>query len=123
LDGYLARLDGSVDFLFMPKDYSMAEFFKTIGTIVFGRKNVGGRGEVRWRIGLRHADLRFLADGGAGGARRGDLHERDSGGVGGAHEGEAGQGHFPHGRRRTGAELFGAAGFPERRFELTECKT
>src|SRR5258705_12838441 len=32
LDGYIARLDGSVDFLFMPKDYSMAPFFKTIDT-------------------------------------------------------------------------------------------
>jgi len=28
LDGYIARRDGSVDFLFMPKDYSMAPFFK-----------------------------------------------------------------------------------------------
>jgi hypothetical protein len=24
LDGYIARLDGTLDFLFMPKDYSMA---------------------------------------------------------------------------------------------------
>jgi dihydrofolate reductase len=38
LDGYIARLDGSVDFLFMPKDYSMAPFFKTIDTAVMGRK-------------------------------------------------------------------------------------
>ncbi len=32
LDGYIARPDGSVDFLFMPKDYSMGPFFKTIDT-------------------------------------------------------------------------------------------
>jgi dihydrofolate reductase len=38
LDGYIARPDGSVDFLFMPKDYSMAPFFKTIDAAVMGRK-------------------------------------------------------------------------------------
>jgi|ERR1700730_4028290 len=38
LDGYIARRDGSVDFLFMPKDYSMAFFFKTIDTAIMGRK-------------------------------------------------------------------------------------
>jgi dihydrofolate reductase len=38
LDGYLARPDGSVDFLFMPKDYSMGPFFKRIDTAVMGRK-------------------------------------------------------------------------------------
>jgi len=38
LDGYIARLDGSVDFLFMPKDYSMGPFFKTIDTAIMGRK-------------------------------------------------------------------------------------
>jgi dihydrofolate reductase len=38
LDGYIARLDGSVDFLFMPKDYSLAAFFKSIDTAIMGRK-------------------------------------------------------------------------------------
>jgi len=38
LDGYIARLDGSVDFLFMPKDYSMGPFFATIDTAIMGRK-------------------------------------------------------------------------------------
>ncbi len=38
LDGYIARPDGAVDFLFMPKDYSMAPFFATIDTAVMGRK-------------------------------------------------------------------------------------
>jgi len=38
LDGYIARPDGSVDFLFMPKDYSMAKFFATIDTAILGRK-------------------------------------------------------------------------------------
>src|SRR5690348_12439726 len=48
LDGYIARRDGSVDFLFMPKDYSMAPFFKSIDTAIMGRKtyevakNMGG---------------------------------------------------------------------------------
>lgn len=50
LDGYIARRDGSVDFLFMPKDYSMAPFFKSIDTAIMGRKtyevakNMGGGG-------------------------------------------------------------------------------
>src|ERR1700736_4783563 len=38
LDGYIARLNGAVDFLFMPKDYSMAVFFATIDTAIMGRK-------------------------------------------------------------------------------------
>jgi dihydrofolate reductase len=38
LDGYIARPDGAVDFLFMPKDYSMAAFFATVDTAVMGRK-------------------------------------------------------------------------------------
>jgi dihydrofolate reductase len=40
LDGYIARPDGAVDFLFMPKDYSMAPFFKTIDTALMGRKTL-----------------------------------------------------------------------------------
>jgi dihydrofolate reductase len=40
LDGYIARPDGSVDFLFMPKDYSMAPFFATIDTAIMGRKTL-----------------------------------------------------------------------------------
>ena len=38
LDGYIARRDGAVDFLFMPKDYSMAAFFASIDTALMGRK-------------------------------------------------------------------------------------
>src|SRR5262245_49225960 len=38
LDGYNARPDGSVDFLFMPKDYSMGAFFKRVDVAVMGRK-------------------------------------------------------------------------------------
>jgi dihydrofolate reductase len=40
LDGYIARSDGSVDFLFMPKDYSMAPFFATIDVAIMGRKTL-----------------------------------------------------------------------------------
>lgn len=40
LDGYIARLNGAVDFLFMPKDYSMAPFFETIDTTIMGRKTL-----------------------------------------------------------------------------------
>src|SRR5438309_10176482 len=38
LDGYIARADGAVDFLFMPKAYSMGPFFATIDTAIMGRK-------------------------------------------------------------------------------------
>jgi dihydrofolate reductase len=38
LDGYIARPNGDVDFLFMPKDYSIAPFFATIDTFILGRK-------------------------------------------------------------------------------------
>lgn len=40
LDGYIARLNGAVDFLFMPKDYSMGPFFATIDTALMGRKTL-----------------------------------------------------------------------------------
>ncbi|HXX16386.1 MAG TPA: dihydrofolate reductase family protein [Candidatus Eremiobacteraceae bacterium] len=51
LDGYIARPDGSVDFLFMPKDYSMAPFFKTIDTAFMGRKT--------YEAGLRMSGGKF----------------------------------------------------------------
>jgi len=38
LDGYIARLDGAVDFLFMPKDFSMESFFATVDAAIMGRK-------------------------------------------------------------------------------------
>ena len=38
LDGYIARSNGAVDFLFMPKGYSMAPFFATIDAAIMGRK-------------------------------------------------------------------------------------
>ena len=38
LDGYIARPNGAVDFLFMPKDYSMASFFSTVDVAIMGRK-------------------------------------------------------------------------------------
>ena len=40
IDGYIARLNGAVDFLFMPTDYSMAPFFKTIDVAIMGRKTL-----------------------------------------------------------------------------------
>jgi dihydrofolate reductase len=40
LDGYLARLNGAVDFLFMPKDYSMSSFFASVDTAIMGRKTL-----------------------------------------------------------------------------------
>ena len=40
LDGYIARPDGTLDFLFVPKDYSMARFFATVDTALMGRKTL-----------------------------------------------------------------------------------
>jgi dihydrofolate reductase len=40
LDGYIARLNGAVDFLFRPKGYSMADFFATVDTAIMGRKTL-----------------------------------------------------------------------------------
>jgi dihydrofolate reductase len=40
-DGFIARLDGSVDWLNRPRtagDYGMSDFFKSIDTILWGRK-------------------------------------------------------------------------------------
>lgn len=39
LDNFIARPDGAVDWLFMDgTDYGMGEFFKTIDTVLLGRK-------------------------------------------------------------------------------------
>ena len=38
LDGYIARQDGAVDFLFMPKDYSMEDFFGSIDAAIIALK-------------------------------------------------------------------------------------
>jgi dihydrofolate reductase len=39
LDGYIARLDDSIDFFFRPRDYPMGPFFKTVDTAIMGRKS------------------------------------------------------------------------------------
>ena len=38
LDGFIARPDGSVDWLFTDGDYGMSEFFKSIDAALLGRK-------------------------------------------------------------------------------------
>jgi dihydrofolate reductase len=40
LDSYIARLNGDVDFLFRPKDYSTASSFATVDTAIMGRKTL-----------------------------------------------------------------------------------
>ncbi|MDH4164323.1 MAG: dihydrofolate reductase family protein [Nitrospirota bacterium] len=38
LDGYIARADGSIDWLFSDQDYGYREFFAGVDTVVMGRK-------------------------------------------------------------------------------------
>jgi dihydrofolate reductase len=38
IDGYIARPDGTFDFLSVPSDFSMADFFASIDTGIMGRK-------------------------------------------------------------------------------------
>jgi dihydrofolate reductase len=40
IDGYIARPNDAVDFLFMPKDYSMGPFMKSVDTAILGRKTM-----------------------------------------------------------------------------------
>jgi dihydrofolate reductase len=56
LDGYVARLDGAVDYLFMPKDYSMGPFFATVDAAVMGRKT--------YEAGLKMGGEAMLKSGG-----------------------------------------------------------
>ncbi|MGO9257774.1 MAG: dihydrofolate reductase family protein [Bryobacteraceae bacterium] len=49
LDGYIARPDGAVDFLFMPKDFSMAEFLASVDISIMGRKTL----EAARRLGAK----------------------------------------------------------------------
>jgi dihydrofolate reductase len=49
-DGYIARPDGNVDWLNRPRpagDYGMSEFFKSIDTVLWGRKTFGIGGNTR----------------------------------------------------------------------------
>ena len=55
LDGYIARPDGAVDFLFMPKDFSMADFFSGIDTAILGRKTF----DVALRLGLPASSMKY----------------------------------------------------------------
>ena len=38
LDGFLARNDGAIDWLFTNQDYGFSEFFKSVDTVLLGRK-------------------------------------------------------------------------------------
>lgn len=38
LDGYIARMDGRIDWLFTDQDYGYREFFSGVDTVVMGRK-------------------------------------------------------------------------------------
>ena len=92
-DGYIARHDGNVDWLHRPgqqKDYGMAEFYKSIDTIIWGRRTfdeavvrMGGKPEVMvdpkgkiknyvisHRPGVNVAGLEFVKDDVKGFAKR-----------------------------------------------------
>lgn len=40
IDGYIARPDGSVDYLFIPPDFSMGPFLESTDAVVMGRKTL-----------------------------------------------------------------------------------
>jgi dihydrofolate reductase len=40
LDGYIARVNGDIDFLIHPKDYSMGPFFASVDDAIMGRKTL-----------------------------------------------------------------------------------
>lgn len=50
LDGFIARKDDSVDWLFHDNDYGMSAFYKTIDTVLIGRKTY----DLMVRLGLSH---------------------------------------------------------------------
>ena len=50
LDGYIARRDGTLDFLFMPSDYSMGSVMSSIDVQMMGRKTY----EVSLKLGANY---------------------------------------------------------------------
>src|SRR5881628_1440324 len=53
-DGYIARKDGAVDWLDRPRikgDYGMGAFYKSIDTILWGRKTAGLTSEMGGEFG------------------------------------------------------------------------
>jgi dihydrofolate reductase len=75
LDGYIARTDGGIDWLFTDQDYGYREFFSCVDTVVMGRKTydlsrsfeeypyAGRAGYVfsRSRSGQRDEHVQFIA--------------------------------------------------------------
>lgn len=76
LDGYIARRDGGIDWLFTDQDYGYREFFAGVDTVVMGRKTYdqaltfgaypyeGREGYVfsRQRAGEKDRHVAFIAD-------------------------------------------------------------
>ncbi len=75
LDGYIARKDGSVDWLFTDADYGFKRFFASIGSMLMGRKTYEKALELgdspdkgkRWyvftrRPGLKRDKVEFISD-------------------------------------------------------------
>ena len=40
LDGYIARKDGSIDWLYTDDDYGFAQFYDSVDTILMGRRTL-----------------------------------------------------------------------------------
>ena len=146
LDGYIARLTGDVDFLFMPKDYSQKEFFSSIDTYIMGRKTLDAARKMGGSFGGSKAPAYVFSRSQPVGKREGvtfvnqppadfvaQLREKDGKDVWHMGGGELARAFFEAdlideirlGIVPTllgeGIPLF-PAGFPQREFELTECK-
>jgi dihydrofolate reductase len=50
LDGYIAREDGGIDWLFSDADYGYRQFYDSVDTVIMGRKTH----ELEQKLGVRH---------------------------------------------------------------------
>ena len=60
LDGYIARMDGSIDWLYTDDDYSFAQFYDCVDTILMGSRTYEKTLELAWGIHIRTKRITYL---------------------------------------------------------------